>query len=150
MEHQKSRGERNLNPLNIVHGCNWKGLSKTQTDKKFCQFVNIIYGIRAALVIMRTYYLKHGLTTIGQIIRRWAPPEDGNDTTAYILFVVRMMNRKAEIHDIRLFHSASNVNEWKSPSEPPDHLFYLLQAMAIQECGYNLTKDIYNQAKNLL
>lgn len=146
MNHQKSRGERNNNPLNIVHGCNWKGLSKTQKDKKFCKFVNIIYGIRAAIVIMRTYFYNHNITTIGKIICRWAPPEDGNDTSAYTLFVVRMMNRKAEIHGIQLFHSASNVNEWKSPSKPPEHLFYLLQAMCIQECGYNLTEAIYNQA----
>ena len=50
---REHRGVRNCNPLNIVHGSKWKGLRPEQTDPRFCQFVSMQYGWRAALIILR-------------------------------------------------------------------------------------------------
>lgn len=85
-----SRGLRNNNPLNIRRdGQAWQGLSAVQTDKAFCQFKSMAYGFRAAFVTLHTYMTKHGLGTIGQIIKRWAPPSE-NNTSAYVRAVCEL------------------------------------------------------------
>ncbi len=81
-----TRGIRNHNPGNIRHGDKWQGLSDTQTDKSFCQFVSPEYGIRAMLKILRNYERKYGLNTVRQLITRWAPPNE-NNTENYIAYV---------------------------------------------------------------
>jgi len=79
------RGIRNNNPLNIRRSAaKWKGLVEHPTDKAFCQFMSMTYGLRAAFKLLHSYYYKHNCRTIRQIIMRWAPPSDGNDTEAYI------------------------------------------------------------------
>ena len=42
------------------------------------------WGIRAIYHLLNNYRLLHGCDTIEKMIRRWAPPEDGNDTESYI------------------------------------------------------------------
>lgn len=79
------RGIRNNNPLNIRLGDNWQGLRQEQTDKAFCQFVSMEYGLRAAFVILFNY-LKKRIDTPEKIIKRWAPPTE-NKTESYIDFV---------------------------------------------------------------
>ncbi|CCP02961.1 Protein P5 [Erwinia amylovora Ea644] len=80
-----SRGIRNNNPGNIRWGDDWKGLvpESLRTDKSFCQFKSAEYGIRAMIIILRNYQRKHGLSTMKEIINRWAPDVE-NDTQAYI------------------------------------------------------------------
>lgn len=78
------RGIRNNNPLNIRRGQSWLGLCPTQTDPEFCQFRTMELGIRAACKIIQTYIRKYHLTTVREIIYRWAPPTDGNDTGSYV------------------------------------------------------------------
>lgn len=80
---EEPRGFRNNNPGNIEWGDDWVGLSKNRTDNRFCQFISVEYGIRAIFKILDTYRKKYGLTTITQIINRWAPPSE-NDTGSYI------------------------------------------------------------------
>ena len=77
------RGIRNNNPLNIRRGSDWLGLRPTQTDAAFCQFDNIIYGYRAALVILRRYIREYRCNTIRLIISRWAPASE-NNVAAYV------------------------------------------------------------------
>lgn len=80
----QARGERNNNILNIRHNKDkFQGERPIQTDPAFKQFVNNIYGYRAAFLIFGTY-LTRGLNTIEKIINEWAPPEDRNDTERYI------------------------------------------------------------------
>jgi len=84
-----ARGIRNNNCLNIRKSLEkWEGLSPEQTDKSFFQFVSPEWGIRAAYRILRTYNMKYHCKTIGQMISRWAPPNE-NDTLTYIRFVSR-------------------------------------------------------------
>lgn len=87
----QTRGERNNNPGNIRHTTPetmWQGISPTQADSAFVQFVSPLYGIRALHVNLLTYFNKYGLNTINTIIQRWAPPQDNNPTGIYISHVV--------------------------------------------------------------
>lgn len=82
---RKSRGLRLCNPLNIRKSTDlWQGLTKKQPDPEFFTFKSMAWGYRAAFIVLRTYILKHHIDTVAGIIRRWAPPEDGNDTDIYI------------------------------------------------------------------
>lgn len=73
-----------MNPCNIRKGDKWQGMREVQTDKAFVQFKSMDMGLRAAFKTLKTYRDKYHLTSIAGIIRRWAPPEDGNNTEAYI------------------------------------------------------------------
>jgi len=80
----ESRGIRNNNPLNIRRNPRnrWRGLRKEQTDKSFCQFAEMKWGLRAAIRLMENY-IRRGAQTPRQIISRWAPPSE-NDTASYV------------------------------------------------------------------
>lgn len=84
------KGMRNNNPGNIRVSSNpWQGkvpLSQN-TDGAFEQFTTYVYGIRAMIKNLLTYYTRDGLRTLKDIIFRWAPPADNNDTSAYVTFV---------------------------------------------------------------
>jgi len=73
----------------------WKGLAPEQHDPAFFQFSAAVYGIRAAVVILRNYQKKYGLNTVSSIINRWAPGLE-NDTDAYIRAVASDMKVGAE------------------------------------------------------
>lgn len=80
-----ARGIRNNNPGNIRHGIDWLGDEPegTRTDADFEHFETMGYGIRAMIVLLKTYRSKYGADTVREIISRWAPSSE-NDTTAYI------------------------------------------------------------------
>ena len=85
------RGIRNNNPGNIrITKDQWKGLRPVQTDKEFFQFITPKWGYRAMLRTLQNYRKRYGCETIGDFIRRWAPPSE-NNTTAYIRFVCNKM-----------------------------------------------------------
>lgn len=82
------RPYRNNNPgdLRILPAPQkWDGQTGTDLDPggPFAIFVSQTMGWRALGVCLLTYYDKHGLNTVETICNRWAPLEDGNDTTAY-------------------------------------------------------------------
>ena len=77
------RGLRNHNPLNIRKGGQqWQG--QTGNDGAFCTFLENKWGYRAAFRILRTYNVKYHIYSVRQIISRWAPERDGNNTRGYI------------------------------------------------------------------
>ncbi len=79
------RGLRNNNPLNIRRSGNrWQGMSETQTDPDFVQFSNVQWGYRAAFITLRTYLTRRGCRTVSDVVKRWAPRFDGNDTQSYL------------------------------------------------------------------
>lgn len=85
------RGIRNCNPGNIrITKDKWKGLREVQTDREFFQFETMPWGYRALIRTLQSYRKRHDCWTIGDFIRRWAPPEE-NDTTAYIRTVCSKM-----------------------------------------------------------
>ena len=86
------RGLRNNNPGNIRHGSNWQGLNPNSRniDPAFCVFTSSVYGIRALAKVLINYKKIHGLSTVRQIISRYAPPNE-NQTTAYIQSVAKQL-----------------------------------------------------------
>lgn len=83
-----TRGNRNRNPFNIrISNNKWIGKIplRENTDGVFEQFTSFEYGIRAGIIILRTYYTKYKLKTVREIITRYAPPKE-NNTEGYVRF----------------------------------------------------------------
>ena len=124
-----SRGMRNNNPLNIRHGrSQWLGMSDCQFDKEFVTFRTLAYGYRAAWVLLNNYRVhlaqEGKLYNVTNIIRRWAPPEDRNDTTRYVDTVTRLsgLDRLAELPPATTPEGAAQMAK-------------LIVAMTCVECG---------------
>lgn len=119
MEKRIPRGIRNNNPLNIRYNqrnC-WKG--QTGTDGQFCKFSSVRFGIRAAVKILVKYAGPDSKASILEIINKWAPRSDGNNTNAYISTVCDRMNMNpTDTIDVR--------NGWS--------VVLLLYSMATVEC----------------
>jgi hypothetical protein len=82
--YQKIRGIRNNNPGNIRRTSDkWRGLAPLQTDPEYFVFDAPVWGIRAMAKLLLNYQRNYGLTTIREIISRWAPDNE-NDTESYI------------------------------------------------------------------
>lgn len=83
-------GVRNNNPGNIRKSKDvWVG--QTGNDGSFVTFATPAHGIRATGKNLLSY-ARQGYVTPEQIITRWAPPEDNNDTEGYIKFVSDYLN----------------------------------------------------------
>lgn len=82
------RGVRNNNPGNIeMTKLLWKGEIPQfkNTDGRFKQFYNYVYGVRAIILNIKAYFRK-GIKTPRQVINRWAPQGE-NNTENYIRYV---------------------------------------------------------------
>lgn len=93
------RGVRNNNPGNIrLSGVKWQGQRPQQEDESFVEFTEAVFGLRALMRLLLTYYLKYGLDTVESIINRFAPPYE-NATDHYIRSVSKRMgvDRRAVI-----------------------------------------------------
>lgn len=142
----RTRGIRNNNPANIRRGCKWNGLAAKQTDKEFCQFVTMTWGVRALLVTLRTYVVKHKLHTVREIITRWAPPQDGNNTEKYIEFVEDVLKDIDAPITLTL-----QKMDFKPEFQHPECILYLwAKAMCKVESGYNLDYGVYLSALHLM
>ena len=64
-------------------GTKWKG--ETGAKNGFVEFETREHGIRAWIVLMHTYRVKHKCGTIRAIVTRYAPPCE-NNTQAYIKY----------------------------------------------------------------
>ena len=73
----------NIRPL--AKGESWFG--QVDIENNLCVFSEPKYATRAFYRLMRTYRKYYGANTIQEIFYRYAPPEDGNDTEAYIELV---------------------------------------------------------------
>lgn len=133
---QPSRGIRNNNPLNIRHNPrnHWLGLSTKQTDPDFCQFESMVYGVRAAMVLLRNYARQLKRCTIKDYITRWAPPSE-NDTRNYIAFVCK----KIDYPD--------NINLYFS-NYP--RFIAMVRAMGQMESGYIIPDEILIDAYDMV
>ena len=88
------RGIRNNNPGNIrLSKTLWQGQKPApeQSDQDFAEFTTPLYGLRALMKTLLTYYLKYNLDTVRSLINRYAPPHE-NDTGSYISEVSRALN----------------------------------------------------------
>lgn len=123
-----TRGERNNNPGNIRinPNQNWLGMILGD-DPKFVKFKDPIWGIRALGKILITYRRKDLCTSIRNIINRWAPPSDNNNTEAYISAVCK----DAGNIDPNVFYNV----------ELKDKLKPLVKAIIIHENGRCIYSD---------
>jgi hypothetical protein len=83
----------NLRPNNPPD--KWQGLAAANyrnSSGEFIAFVDWAYGTRATLITLRTYYNKHGRTTIRAVITAWAPSTE-NNTQAYMSAVSLRMQK---------------------------------------------------------
>lgn len=78
-----TRGIRNNNPGNLEASSSNPWIGQTGSDGRFAKFETPEHGIRA-LGRNLISYQRQGIDTVGEIINRWAPPSDNNDTAAYI------------------------------------------------------------------
>ena len=117
------------NIFNIrANGAKWVG--QTGANKGFAEFDTQEHAIRAWLVLMRTYRRKHGLTTIRDIINRFAPPTE-NNTEKYVRYCCTVT--------------------LKGSTEPITNkaTYYVLgQAMARMETGTGLSYDAIASVAN--
>lgn len=95
------RGIRNNNPLNIMLSDrnDWRGKIYANTDGTFEQFKHIVYGLRAAIILIINiikYLKKNGSkpASISNIIERYAR-EDTYINIQYATFVAKGMGRDA-------------------------------------------------------
>ncbi|EOM8402088.1 hypothetical protein ACNGVW_002113 [Klebsiella variicola] len=85
-----ARGLRNNNPGNIEAGSNsWDG--QAGSDGRFAKFVTPEHGIRALGKNLLSYQ-RQGYDTVSEIVNRWAPARDGNNTEAYIAALCKKLN----------------------------------------------------------
>lgn len=137
-----TRGIRNNNPANIRRGSYWRGLVNKPTDKEFCQFISMSWGVRALLITLRTYVVKHHLHTVREIITRWAPPTDGNNTERYIEYVEKAIDHVNEL----LPPSLQDIDFMSRYQHSECVLYIVTKAMCKIESGYNLEYATYLNA----
>ncbi|EDV3452105.1 hypothetical protein S567_004260 [Salmonella enterica subsp. enterica] len=78
-----ARGIRNNNPGNLEYSKTNPWLGQTGDDGRFAKFETPEHGIRALGRNLLSYQ-RQGIDTVNDIINRWAPPSDNNNTDAYI------------------------------------------------------------------
>ena len=95
------RGIRNNNPGNIrLSATSWLGQQSSQDDPDFVQFTTPLYGLRALMKTLLTYYERYNLNTVESLINRYAPPHE-NATDNYIYQVAKVLNvKRADIIDV--------------------------------------------------
>ncbi|EPQ8724380.1 hypothetical protein ACUWYJ_003228 [Klebsiella aerogenes] len=89
------RGVRNNNPGNLEASSSNPWVGQTGSDGRFAQFETPEHGIRALGRNLLSYQ-RQGIDTVSDIINRWAPPSDNNDTAAYIKSVCAQLGVKAD------------------------------------------------------
>ncbi|MCR6041884.1 hypothetical protein HNV30_17880, partial [Salmonella enterica subsp. enterica] len=78
-----ARGIRNNNPGNLEYSKTNPWVGQTGDDGRFAKFETPEHGIRALGRNLLSYQ-RQGIDTVNDIINRWAPPSDNNNTEAYI------------------------------------------------------------------
>lgn len=122
------RKEKRLNnPFNIKNSPlnKWQGKISSENDV-FESYASLYAGYRAFILLISNYNNRYGLFSIEQIINRYAPSEDNNNTKAYISFIVS--------------HVGNNL-VYVSKDYPTFLKF--AQAVAIYESSHQLFEDLF-------
>ncbi|MBW7715620.1 hypothetical protein K1J35_23680 [Enterobacter kobei] len=90
-----ARGIRNNNPGNLEFSKTNPWVGQTGDDGRFAKFETPEHGIRALGRNLLSYQ-RQGIDTISDIINRWAPPSDNNNTDAYIQAVCAQLGVTAD------------------------------------------------------
>ncbi|HAG0017549.1 TPA: hypothetical protein G8O67_004935 [Salmonella enterica] len=142
------RGVRNNNPGNLEYSAQgWDG--ELTPDGKFSRFDTPEHGIRALAKNMRTYQSKHDLNTVAQMISKFAPPKDHNDTPTYIKAVAGMMgvdpNQRIDTSDVdtltKLVNGIITVENGSNPYTPQQVSDGVLAAMGAKQLPHVAKAD---------
>ncbi|MFT2255511.1 hypothetical protein [Escherichia coli] len=90
-----ARGIRNNNPGNLEYSKTNPWVGQTGDDGRFAKFETPEHGIRALGRNLMSYQ-RQGIDTVSEIINRWAPPTDKNDTISYIKAVCEQLGVSAD------------------------------------------------------
>ncbi|RRM40070.1 hypothetical protein, partial [Escherichia coli] len=91
----RTRGIRNNNPGNLEYSKTNPWVGQTGDDGRFAKFETPEHGIRALGRNLMSYQ-QQGIDTVSEIINRWAPPTDKNDTMSYIKAVCEQLGVSAD------------------------------------------------------
>jgi hypothetical protein len=108
-----TRGFRNNNPGNLVYILLNPFNGQIGKDGAYAVYDTISNGVRALGKQLDNYVVRDNLTTVQDIITKWAPPSE-NDTQAYIVDVAN-----------RLGVAVDQPLAW--PSEKPDLVAAIIQ-----------------------
>jgi hypothetical protein len=149
---------RGNNYLNVKNNRNdpWldAGEASSKTDDRgHAIFKDPAWGVRAAILTLRTYYFKHGKRTILSIINRWAPASDTigslaggqpNQPNTYAATVAKWMGISAT-ETLEIFQPNKTLGNLAQ-------LFDLVAAMAKYEHGHDtkLSKTHFKQGLELV
>lgn len=125
---KEARGARNNNPGNIEFGSFSKARGAVGSDGRFAKFKSPSQGIQAMGDLLGIYQSQHGLSTIAQMIDRWAPPTE-NDTGAYAARVARAVG--------------VSVSDPIDLRNEPDKFAKMVAAMIEHENGYQVYSENY-------
>ncbi|NIB44753.1 structural protein [Pseudomaricurvus alkylphenolicus] len=114
-----TRGIRNHNWLNIRYNeaNDWDGQTGPDAEG-FAKFQGPEWGIRAAAKLLVNYQDWYGINTVKEIVERWAPAADDNDTVSYIRHVSDVLG----VHPMEAFDVRERLQQ-------------LLEVMALHESG---------------
>lgn len=90
-----ARGIRNNNPGNLEFSASNPWVGQSGDDGRFAKFETPEHGIRALGRNLLSYQ-RQGIDTVSDIINRWAPASDNNDTDAYIRAVCAQVGVTAD------------------------------------------------------
>lgn len=116
-------------PFNIRYSTLNHWLGQVSEWKGFVKFQNKRYGIRAGIILLRNYIVKYQLTTVRDIITRFAPSSE-NNTDDYIQFVNEFI--------------LTNCPWFKCLHVDGCEFYLLCAAICQKECGYKLSPEEYN------
>lgn len=91
---KKTRAERNFNPGNLNYAGQSGASLEAGSNARFAKFNSEEEGI-AALVRQLRLYQQRGIDTIGEIVKKYAPPSE-NDTQAYVANMARWTGLSAD------------------------------------------------------
>lgn len=91
---KKTRAERNFNPGNLNYAGQAGASLEAGSNARFAKFNSEEEGI-AALVRQLRLYHQRGIDTIGEIVKKYAPPSE-NDTQAYVANMARWTGLSAD------------------------------------------------------
>jgi hypothetical protein len=75
------------NPMNVrATSILWDG-ETTKAGDAFESFDTLEHGVRAGMKCLLAAIHKHGCTTMGQVVNRYAPASDGNQPARYTAFL---------------------------------------------------------------
>lgn len=131
MDKKETIGIRNNNPLNIRRSSQ-KFINEQKSDNDFKKFSSMVYGVRAAIRIIHTYYFNYRYNTIEKIISRWAPPME-NSTKDYIDIVSK---RSHILPNVIVIYTKDNI-------------LAIIKAMVYVESHVELSKEILEEAWKL-